>query len=80
MLNQQEKVVFFHFVVGNKELRPKDGQDFPLPLSKAEFSEGDLKSKEAWQPISSPSPKLQLLWQLTRVLNETSFLWDTDDL
>lgn len=47
MLNQQEKGVFFHFMVGNRELRPKEGQVFPLPLSKAEFSEGDLKSKEA---------------------------------
>lgn len=47
MLNQQEKVVFFHFVLGNGELRPKEGQDFPLPRSKAEFSEGALKSQEA---------------------------------
>lgn len=80
MLSQQEKVVFFHFVVGNGELRLKEGQDFLRPLSKAEFSEGDLKSREASQPICSPRPKLQFLWQPTRVLDETSFLGDTDDL
>lgn len=47
MLNQQEKVVFFHFMERSGELRPKEGQVCPVPMSKAEFSGGDLKSQEA---------------------------------
>lgn len=47
MLNQQEKVVFFHFTEGGRVLRPKEGQVFPVPLSKVEFSGGDLESQEA---------------------------------
>lgn len=43
-------------MVGNRELRPKEGLDFLLPLSKAEFSEGDLKFKEADSQFPALAP------------------------
>lgn len=57
MLNQQEEVVFFHFMVGNGELRPKEGQVFPRPLSKAELSEGDLSPRrpDSQSPALAPN-------------------------
>ena len=72
-LDQQDKVGFFPFHGGEGKPRPKEGQVCPVPFSKAGFSGEELKSQKAWRPISSPSPRLQLLWLPARVLNDPRF-------
>lgn len=73
MPDQQEKVGFFPLHGGEGKLRPKESQVCPVPFSKAEFGGEKLESQEACWPISSSSPKLQLLWLPSGTLNETSF-------
>lgn len=54
-------------------MRPNGSQICPVPFSKADFGGEKLESQVTYWPISSPSPKLQLLWLTTGILNETSF-------
>lgn len=69
----KKKEYCFHFMEGRENGGPKRVSFVLCHLARLSWNGRKLRSQEAWWPISSPSPKLQLLRQPTRVLMRLVF-------